>query len=321
MLNLVPDYGQNTGFKVAGLAEKLNRPKNELGFQLLNHRLEQFVIKEGIMIASHPATKTPADYGLSYNKVTFESIDGLKLDGWFISATEARATLILAHGYRRNKAYFLSHASWLHEAGYNLFMFDFRAHGDSEGPHGTSIGFMERLDILGAVNYLVGQGQQNLGILGVSMGASAAIMAAAENPNISCVIADSPYAQLYRSITNMIKMRQPVPGFVATQAAKYAAGVLARHHNFEPNLAQPLDYVERLASDRLLFLIHGKADRLTGVENSLLLLERSGNRAQLWSEIGVDHVQMYKKFPKEYQIRTLAFLNSAFDQRLSQQAA
>jgi len=52
----------------------------------------------------HPISGTPADYGLTYESVTFSSADGLSLAGWFVSpesGTGNRAAIVLC---RRNVA-------------------------------------------------------------------------------------------------------------------------------------------------------------------------------------------------------------------------
>ncbi|HDH44034.1 MAG TPA: hypothetical protein ENG66_01320 [Thermococcus sp.] len=89
--------------------------------------------------------------GMNYLEITFKSGD-IKLKGWFILG-DSNATIVIAHGYGENKAECLDYAEFLHKASYNLLLFDFRAHGESEG-NWTSNGYYESDDIIAAVNTL-----------------------------------------------------------------------------------------------------------------------------------------------------------------------
>ena len=75
-------------------------------------------------------------YVLWPQPVIFEASDGLKLAGVFIQGSN-NATIVLLHGYGRSKEQLLPQAKFLNKAGYNIFMFDFRASGESEGKYIT----------------------------------------------------------------------------------------------------------------------------------------------------------------------------------------
>jgi uncharacterized protein len=102
-----------------------------------------------------PLTRTPADYGLAYEEVTFQSPDGLTLKGWWVPArriypSEARnPAVVLLHpmfGNRhgcsarergwprlfRLEVDLLKTVKGFHQAGYEALVFDFRSHGQSQ---------------------------------------------------------------------------------------------------------------------------------------------------------------------------------------------
>jgi len=62
-------------------------------------------------------------------EVRFESLDGTPLAGWFIPGRPKGPTIILLHGYGRSRAELLPHTNYLHQAGYNVLLFDFRNRG------------------------------------------------------------------------------------------------------------------------------------------------------------------------------------------------
>jgi alpha-beta hydrolase superfamily lysophospholipase len=134
--------------------------------------------------------------GYGYTEVQFRSTDGLRLAGWWIPASRrpprgpaasrpadfGNKTVILCHGFAADKATQLSLVRDLLPAGYNVLAFDFRAHGQSAGQL-TSLGDLERRDVLGAVRWLrethPNQSKKIVGV-GATMGAAALIAAAAD---------------------------------------------------------------------------------------------------------------------------------------------
>lgn len=56
----------------------------------------------------HPLTRTPAEYGLAYEDVTFRSKDGLSLQGWWLPAAatqrnRSEPVVILLHPFLGNR--------------------------------------------------------------------------------------------------------------------------------------------------------------------------------------------------------------------------
>ena len=256
--------------------------------------------------------RTPDQLGMPYQEVWFPARDGVRLHGWFISDDSTdrhNITIIMAHGHAGNKEPDLEYALFFYNAGYNVFMFDFRGHGRSEGPHGTSMGYWEKLDVHGAVDWLLGRGQDRLAAFGISMGASVLIMAAAENPYIRAVIADSPYAQTPRAIAAQMNNLWGVPMWITRLLAAWAWRIMASHHNFALKGTSPADAVAAIAP-RPLLLIHGEADRLTRVENFYMLQKRAGQPLETWLQPRVGHVGGYLAYGREYERRILAFLDT-----------
>ena len=125
---------------------------------------------------------------LAIEKVNFLSRDGLQLYGWFLKG-EKQPVVILLHGLGATSLSMSDQARFLQKAGYNVLMFDFRAHGDSQGD--TITGTMEHNDILGALDYLASRADVDacqVGILGVSYGAVIALHAASQTAAIKAVV-------------------------------------------------------------------------------------------------------------------------------------
>ena len=65
--------------------------------------------------------------------VFFKTSDGLALHGWFLKARDARGTVLVLHGNAENISTHASGVLWLVPEGFNVFIFDYRGYGRSEG--------------------------------------------------------------------------------------------------------------------------------------------------------------------------------------------
>lgn len=152
------------------------------------------------------AGKTPASFGDSFENVSFRSRDGILLKGWYVPASpapgsEPLGTIVYLHGFHRTREEMLPMAVFGHQLGYDGLLFDFRNHGESGG-HVTSLGYWERLDAEAAVAYALSREKAPHPVIlwGVSMGAAAALMAAADDPQVNAVISDSTFLSFRRVI-------------------------------------------------------------------------------------------------------------------------
>jgi pimeloyl-ACP methyl ester carboxylesterase len=136
----------------------------------------------------------PQDFGLKGEVVSFRSQDGISLKAWWLPADgKARPNIIIAHGVDHTRQVMLPRASFLVRDGYNVLAVDLRGHGESAAQY-ASPGYLEARDILGAIQYIRARGEKEpVAILGVSYGAVASLLAAAQSPEIAAVIADGAY--------------------------------------------------------------------------------------------------------------------------------
>jgi len=139
--------------------------------------------------------KTPISYGLKFQTIAFDSSDGILIRGWYIPAAgPPRGTIIFCHGQNRTRIEMLPEAVLAHGLGYDGVLLDFRNQGQS-GLAIMTVGYSERLDVLGAVDYARRElhAPHPYVVWGVSMGAAAALLAASESKNIDAVISDSSF--------------------------------------------------------------------------------------------------------------------------------
>lgn len=228
----------------------------------------------------------PAKWGLApAEELWFTAGDGVRLHAWMFASASARSTVILCHGHHGNKHTLLPLAEILFPR-HNVLLLDSRGHGESAGDRCT-IGYEERLDVHAAVDELERRGLGPIGILGISMGAAVAILAAAEDPRIAAVIADSPFARLRWAVAEVARLRR-YPALLAPLVAQVACRSLARTLRYPLTAFDPIEVVERIAP-RPLLLIHGERDEIINVRHSRLVFERAREPKALWVLPGLLH--------------------------------
>ena len=129
------------------------------------------------------------EHTLSFREVTFKSRDGLTLFGRFVRSQNG-ATILLLHPLGSASKNMLLYAEFLANAGYGVFMIDLRAHGSSDGDTST-YGLREADDVAGAVDYLLHRSDvngQKIGVLGISLGAQAALRGALKTDWIRALV-------------------------------------------------------------------------------------------------------------------------------------
>jgi len=75
----------------------------------------------------------PGSIGLDFESVSFETKDRVKLSGWFIPGENARGVILFCHGNAGNISHRLESIQIFHRLGLDIFIFDYRGYGRSEG--------------------------------------------------------------------------------------------------------------------------------------------------------------------------------------------
>ena len=244
---------------------------------------------------------TPADLGLAYEDVRFTTDDGVTLSGWFIPAGRpTRSAVVVMHGFTGHRLGELAaFVPWL-QPEHNVLQFDFRGHGAS-GEAPITLGSRERLDVAAAVRFLQGRGLGSVALMGLSMGASVAILAAPDLP-VAAVVADAAFAELRNPVANRMRSEgYPLAG-LGSWIIVAAASLRARAH-----LLSPIDRVAKIAP-RALLVIAPTADRLIDASQSLRLYEAAGEPKELFVVEGAEHATARWVAGREYERRVLSFL-------------
>ncbi|HEY7780179.1 MAG TPA: alpha/beta fold hydrolase [Ktedonobacterales bacterium] len=250
---------------------------------------------------------TVAPTGLRVTTVRFAASDGVPLAGWLAIATPAAPTIILVHGSKGSRADMLPYARFLYAAGYNVLLYDSRGCGASGG-WGISDGVREPDDVIGAVRYLAARSDltvKRYGVLGISLGAGTAILAAAREPRLAAVVADSAWPDQEVQIARMGSVSV---GPVTLPVVLYELALVDALIGGRLEDARPLAAIPRLAP-RAVLLIHAADDRnpttpLAG-ERALYAAARAP-KAQ-WIAPSGGHVGALGAHATDYKRQVLAF--------------
>lgn len=118
----------------------------------------------------------------------------------------SKGTVILLHGFLQNRNSVTPWAIRLAQAGFRCAVLDLRGHGASTGKH-ISFGAFEARDVSAVIDDLGRRGWDvsRVGLLGVSYGASVALLTAGRDARITSVVAFEPFASAERAVPELMR--------------------------------------------------------------------------------------------------------------------
>ena len=148
----------------------------KLGDALGINKFAAYVIMDGSWIGgiTDKMVRTPSAYGMDFEEVRFKAMDGCNLAGWYIPAKDKGSNKLAIVGHQSwacaNKSGCITHHrhGWvrvdaidyvklhkvLYDAGYHVFAYDLRNHGDSEKRLPSGFGEIEYMDAVGVIDWV-----------------------------------------------------------------------------------------------------------------------------------------------------------------------
>lgn len=114
--------------------------------------------------------------------------------GWFFPGLRGAPTILLCHGYQSSRGELLTLVSALQDHQYNVFVFDFAAHGANAGL--TTFGYRESDEVRAAIDVITHRNDVDptrFGLWGYNLGAYAALREAEKDPRVRALVLDSVY--------------------------------------------------------------------------------------------------------------------------------
>jgi pimeloyl-ACP methyl ester carboxylesterase len=204
----------------------------------------------------------------------------------------------------------LAYARYLYAAGYNVLLYDSRGCGQSDDWK-IGLGATETYDLIGATRYLAGLSDLKLkrfGALGVSLGAGTVLLAAAREPSLVAVVADSAWADEQPQLDRMGSI--PV-GPLTIPVLPYEPALVNALIGADLSASRPIAVVSSIAPRAVMF-IHSADDTntTTPLSGERALYAAAGSPKAEWIAPSGGHAGALNAYPDEYQRRTLDFFRT-----------
>lgn len=265
-----------------------------------------------LVSAHHTDPVAPADLVVEDLRVEVRAdappspVKDVELAAWTMHTVHGAPAVVLVHGFKTSREEMVPWARFLHDGGYNVLLLDTRGCGKSGGST-VGLGATEPHDIALAVDAARAEfGTTKVAVLGISLGAGAVILAAANDPDISAVIADSAWTDQDFQLARLSFVQA---GPIRVPLLPYGVGAVNALVGADVTKARPLDAIGRI-SPRPILLIHSADDEnaTTPVDGARRLFAAAGEPKQLWVAPRGGHVGALNAFPAEYRARVLDFL-------------
>jgi len=274
-----------------------------------------------------PLSMGPVDFKpLHGEMVRFRSFDGTSLRGMHLrplNRTDYKGTVLFCHEYGSDMYSCARYARPLIEAGFDVFTFDYRGHGESSNRSRYKPlqwpSDKEQQDTLGALAYveaaLTAEGKSpDVGIFGISRGAGAALLAACSTPNVKAVLCDGVFstdltiiafmkrwAHIFASVKLVYENHtEKFWGFLFWLLMRFAQPKLACRY---PSVKKALTEMR----DCPTMFVYGQKDSYIREDQTRMLFAQAPSPKYLWIVKGAKHNQAAVVEPKQYATRAIAF--------------
>lgn len=231
--------------------------------------------------------RTPTQLKLAYENVYFLTEDRLRLHGWWLPAkNETKGTVLFLHGNAENISTHIGSVMWLPDEGFNVFLFDYRGYGLSQGEADLAGLHQDIEAALTTVKQRIGRAK--LIVFGQSLGGSLAVThlaASNQRTEVCLLIIDSAFAS-YRQL-----VREKSAHFWLTWALQWPLSLTIS------GVYQPITDIARLSPLPIL-IIHGTDDKIILPHHAQQLYSAAQEPKKLWLIPKRQHIQMFKPAQK-----------------------
>lgn len=232
---------------------------------------------------SRDLAPNPAVLIYAPDDVCFMADDGVILHGWFFPAANPRGSILVLHGNAENISTHVNSVLWLVPAGFNVFIFDYRGYGASEGKPTLDGVQRDAEAALAELLKLPGVDPQRIVVLGQSIGGAVAVNLVATSPlkkHVRLLVIDSAFSS-HRAIA-----REKLAYSCITWPFQYPLSFLVSDHY------SPRDRISLVAPVPVLIL-HGLDDPIVPVQHGQLLYAAAREPREIWFTARPGHVQSF----------------------------
>lgn len=278
-------------------------------------------------------------------KVTFEakktenSDETIIRKGVLVIRPEARATVLIAHGFMCNKNDITFLRSLFHN--YSTMTFDFRAHGELKEGQCSSLGWNEKHEVIAAVKLIKQHPQlkdKPIIVYGFSMGAVASICAQAHEGNLfDAAILDCPFDSTHMIIARLVdRLTFRIAGYEFNMPGRSLLKKYAYNQYIQSVLKTalkavakmdstaietcivPIDTVEQMGKITIpVYIIGCKEDKKAPIEAVRAVYDAAGGFKRLWITNGRCHFDSFFYNPEKYAYNVRRFIEQVLDNKIS----
>lgn len=220
--------------------------------------------------------------------VRLRSRDGLSLGAFLGETPDARGAIVLVHGNGSCRSQLVQEARSLRALGWTVLPLTVRAHGDSEGRR-NDFGWSARHDVEAAVTFLEDRTDAPIVVLGISLGAAAALFAAPTlEHRVAAYVLVGPYASL--ELATVRRTERYLPPLVDDLAfgALYVGGRLVLP---ELDDIAPFRSAARMPADVPVLVIAGELDTRAPLSDARMIVAPLSD-ASVVTIAGADHEEV-----------------------------
>ncbi len=222
---------------------------------------------------------------------------------WFVPGRPGAGAVLLLHGLHGDRRQMLGRAAFLQRRGHALLLIDLPGHGESPADR-VRFGAGEAVAVRAALAYLHQRlPQERVGVIGVSLGAAALVLARPE-PAPAAVVLESMYPGIEDALENRLRLHL---GDWAPPLAPLLLWQLPWQLGLSAAQLQPIQSLPQWRTP--LLLAAGGRDRHTTLpETAQLFAAAPGPGKSLWVLADAAHVDLHAHSPAAYEQRVGSFL-------------
>lgn len=214
---------------------------------------------------------TPDAIGVKYEDIYVETADNYRLHGWkLFSEGETEGTLLFFHGNAENISTHFANVYWLVAHGYDVYLFDYRGYGQSQGEAELDL-IIDDMDLItGHVIDDLPEDQQLI-VMGQSLGASLSIYSVAHSryrDRIAALVSVSAFSD-YHDIAQDALSKSWLFWLFQWPLSKTIS-----------NAYSPVESVDKVAPVPI-FIMHSKEDEIIDYYHAEVLYEAALEPKQL----------------------------------------
>lgn len=248
-----------------------------------------------------------------WQEVSIQSPFGYTLQGTYIpNPIPTDKTIVFLHGITGSRLVGLWYTDFYLKEGYNILIYDARAHGESGGSAATW-GYYEKHDLAQWIDWLfLRHSGGTIGVHGVSMGAATALAHAELNETakkVSFYIADSAYSDLEELLAQQIQLTLKTNPVWVKLLLRYSSAAAYLQTGFFYSDVSPVRSVGTVTTP--ILYLHGEADRLVPVTMCAQLYTATKGYREIHTFPAAGHGMAVFESPEEYRQSIHRFLTNA----------